>query len=107
MATFINLTPHNVNVRKQDGTMVTFEKAGVIARCTEQRNDVANIDGIVFRNVVFGDVYDLPEPKEGTFYIVSMAVRAALPQRKDLVSPGALMRDENGQPVGCDGFAIN
>jgi hypothetical protein len=28
-------------------------------------------------------------------------------QRKDLVSPGALMRDDAGQPIGCDGLAVN
>lgn len=107
MATFINCTPHNINVRKTDGSIVTFERSGIIARCTEMRNDVEEVNGIMLRKVVFGEVYDLPDPVPGTFYIVSMAVRAALPSRGDLVSPGALMRDGNGQPIGCDGLDIS
>ena len=40
-------------------------------------------------------------------YLVSLAVRLAVPDRRDVFSPGELIRDGNGQPVGCIGLAGN
>lgn len=38
------------------------------------------------------------------YIITSMVVRTANPRRIDLLSPGELIRDDNGQPIGCRGF---
>ena len=45
--------------------------------------------------------HDVPEPAT---YIVSGMVLAAISGRQDVVAPGDLVRDENGQPVGCRGW---
>jgi hypothetical protein len=34
-------------------------------------------------------------------------VRESVPSRKDVVSPGELIRDAKGNPVGCKGFEMN
>jgi hypothetical protein len=51
----------------------------------------------------YGEVTDLPEPEEGTIYIVSGMVAAAAP-RPDVMSPGTLVRDDQGKPMGCLGL---
>ena len=107
MTTFINLTPHDINAIDLDGNVVTFPKSGNVARCEEQRDVVSTLDNFNLYSVSYGNVYGLPDPKSGVCYIVSMAVRLALPDRVDLLSPGELVRDEGGKPVGCKGFAVN
>ena len=107
MANLINLTPHMINVLHADGSIQNIPASGTVARCAEKRVKVANLDGIDLYVVSYGDVYDLPEQAEDTFYIVSMPVRLALPERLDVLSPGELVRDSEGKPIGCKGFATN
>lgn len=52
----------------------------------------------------YGEVTNLPEPKEGVIYIVSTLVRLASPERKDLYSPAKPVRNEAGQVIGCMGL---
>jgi len=51
----------------------------------------------------YGEVTGLPEPVEGVIYVVSGMVASASP-REDVMSPGDLVRDENGRIVGCWGL---
>jgi hypothetical protein len=106
MATLVNLTPHVINVMHADGSIQNISSSG-LARCAEQRNIVGNIDGIDLYAVSYGEVSGLPEQTEDTYFIVSMPVRLALPWRLDLLSPGELVRDSEGKPIGCKGFATN
>ena len=106
MANLINLTPHMINVLHADGSISNIASSG-LARCAEQRVKHGSIDGIELYAVSYGEVSGLPEQVEDTFYIVSMPVRLALPERKDLLSPGELVRDSEGKPIGCKGFATN
>jgi hypothetical protein len=56
---------------------------------------------------VFGELEGLPEPIEGVFFIVSRIVREAAKDRTDLLVPQGLIRDENGQPIGCESLSVN
>ena len=51
----------------------------------------------------YGEVTGLPDPQLGVAYIVSGMVASAAP-RPDVFSPGDLVRDESGRPVGCKGL---
>lgn len=106
---FINLTPHDVNVVCADGSVKTFSRSGTVARCEEERYPIDCINGIDVYRVRYGRVYDVPDRDEddAVAYIVSMPVRLALPHRPDLFSPGELIRNEAGQPIGCKGLACN
>ena len=106
MSTLVNLTPHMINVMHADGTVENIASSG-LARCAEQRIIVGSVNGIDLYAVSYGEVSGLPEQVDDTFYIVSMPVRLALPTRKDLLSPGELVRDNEGKPIGCKGFATN
>jgi hypothetical protein len=52
-------------------------------------------------------VTGLPEPEEGTRYIVSSPVLNACPDRLDLLSPGDAVRNGAKQVIGCVGFRSN
>lgn len=100
MATYINLTPHAIVMN--DGRV--FPPSGVAARVsssfTEITNDVCE--------VVYGEVENLPAPKEGTRYIVSALVLAACKGRQDVVAPAtghpATVRNDKGHIVSVPCF---
>jgi hypothetical protein len=103
-AVFVNLTPHAIN---EVTSGRTFEPSGEVARVATEMKDAGGVDGIPFFRAVYGEVEGLPAPKyDGTVYIVSGMVLAAISDRTDCVAPGELVRDENGKPVGCRGFKV-
>jgi hypothetical protein len=107
---FVNLTPHVITLI--DGP--TFAPSGSVARVKVSRRLVCltEVDGTDNPNIrffapSFGEVEGLPEKLEGVALIVSAMVRNALPDREDLISPGNLERDKDGNVIGCDGFDWN
>lgn len=101
---FKNFTSHTINVHNGDKELVaTFESAGV-ARCSQENTQRGSIDGIELYDVQYGEVSGLPDPQDDTYYIVSFMVKNALPARSDLLSPGELLRDAQGRPIGCIGL---
>ena len=101
----INLTPHIINIITPFG-VIDIPTSGTVARCSQSNEQIAVINGIPVTKQVFAEVVDLPEPQEGTFYIVSRLVAAAVPERVDLLIPGPLVRGETGQPIGCNGLSV-
>jgi hypothetical protein len=102
----VNLTPHVINVQGVSGEVREIPPSGVVARVSESSEVVSEIEGIALFASVYGEVVGLPEPKEGSLFIVSALVKSAVQGRSDVVSPGALVRDANGQPVGCKGLRV-
>ena len=100
---FVNLTPHVLNVVGGP----SLPPSGAVARCASTTVEAGVVDGVALYRVQFGAVQGLPEPVEGTIYVVSALVRGAVPTRLDVASPGELVRGADGQPVGCRGLAIN
>lgn len=101
----INLTPHPVSIRRADGTFLALPKCDNPARCAVTFQDVTTADGIAVKRQVFGAVQNLPDPQDGTLFLVSLVVAQAA-NRSDLVSPGAAIRDANGVQIGCDGLSV-
>lgn len=107
MANFVNLTPHTINIlNEHDQEIMAIPANGIVARCSQSEETVMTIDGINVTRQTFGDVFDLPEPQEGTFFIVSRLVAMAAPDRLDLLIPGPLVRNDQGQPIGCHGLSV-
>jgi hypothetical protein len=52
-----------------------------------------------------GAVIDLPSPQDGVMLIVSSIVRGQHPRRDDLLSPSELVRDADGNVIGCRGLS--
>lgn len=104
--TLLNMTPHALNVVCEDNTIITIEPSGTVARVSQNMELVTDINGIPVYRSQYGELEGLPEPQAHTRYILSaMAATAAKAAgRDDILSPGELIRDENGQPIGCRGL---
>ena len=100
---FINLTPHDLNVKNTSGEMVLIPKSGRTARLLVSRTPQAHIGGFATAAPVFGEIEGLPPHEDGTTFVVSALV-AERAGRDDVVAPGELLRDEAGIVIGCNGF---
>ena len=104
----INCTPHDVNIITESGN-ITFPRSGVIPRLTEQQVKINSINSngieIDIMKKSFLEPEGLPEPKEGTIFIVSALVAGAVKDRDDLVVPNDTIRDGEGRIVGCKNLA--
>ena len=98
---FINMTPLAVSVRGY----APLAPSGAVARCAETRADAGDVAGVPVTVASFGAVEGLPEPRPGTYYIVSALVLAQVPDRADVFAPGPALRDADGRVVGCVGLS--
>ncbi len=114
---FVNLTPHALNIHHPCGVL-SLPPSGEVARVATVEVDAAPVatvepwlDGsrggstVVIPTVMttYGEVTGLPDPVKGVTLIVSGMVASASP-RGDVMSPGPLVRDEGGRPIGCRGL---
>lgn len=72
-----------------------------MVRVIETTEDAGEIDGIPITATTWTEAPDMPAFKEGTFYIVSQLVKSVLPQRTDLLVPKQIVRDSQGNIIGC------
>lgn len=119
MVKLVNLTPHALSiitghVEADDignaEVVVDLPPSGSLARVQEIRTPadpvITAAVAIPTTRVTYGNLTGLPDPVEGTVYVVSGMVLAALgDSRPDVMAPGPLVRDEaTGQPIGCQGL---
>ena len=113
MIHFVNLTPHDIVVQRDDGVRVTFAATGKVARVAVTREDVKSRTGYRITRQIFGQVEGLPcgpDVDRDAIYIVSALVLSAL--GKDcygVVAPdtGPDAIRVNGQIVAVRGFVTN
>lgn len=110
MVKLINLTPHPVHLHVGDGSrepaaIIVLPPIGTAARCSVHREEVGRVGGVTIYRSVYGTVENLPEPEDGTYYIVSALVAQACPDRHDLLIPDDTVRDEDGRIIGCRALA--
>lgn len=120
----INLTPHAVAIYSADGKqhLVTVPPSGQVARVSVVREPCGYLNGVPLpepdedgnataavpvSSPSYGQPEGVPPAESGVAYVVSLMVRQALSHRSDLLSPGDLVRNEAGQPVGCRGLDCN
>ena len=95
----INLTPHDVSVMCGD-TMKRLPPSGRVVRTTMNCEPCGEVDGMPVVLCHEGEPRGMPEPKEGTVYIVSSVVAKSL-KRRDVLSPDTsddgVIRDGGGR----------
>ena len=121
MTQIINMTPHSVELVEWHDNPVSgnpyliklhsFPASGNTIRLKAETVTAGDIEvqegfAIPLTKTVFSEPVGLPEYVEGTYYIVSQLVKAALPNRKDLILPTGVVRDENNNILGCLSFGI-
>ena len=108
MTKLVNKCPHNIDIVDENGTLIiTLEPKGNPARVS-QTEEVVAMPGVPCRvtRQTFGKVEGLPDAAPGVCFVVSRLVAAACPERKDLLIPGPLVRDDAGNPIGCRGLSV-
>lgn len=89
--TFINCTEHDIDIVDDRNVLIRRypEAVGMLVRVATHEVEIATIDGVNITRTVFGKVENLPPIVPNTFYIVSMAVATASPDRPDFVGPNS------------------
>jgi hypothetical protein len=114
----LNLTPHQVNIHKKDGSIITIEPSGVVWRLREEDTEITNELGIDTEGIEIVarrfslDTTEVPEEVwSADIVIVSLplllALKASLgslPERPLICAPdtgSGAIRDEKGQVKGA------
>jgi len=105
--TFINLTPHQITVFNDNNEKILeVPPSGIVARVKTEYKVVKEICGIPIVKLEYGELENVPEPMNNTYFIVSMLVKDRM---KELgytnvlspdTSPGSAVRDEQGRIIG-------
>lgn len=103
-----NFTPHMINVYDGQSCIAGYPSEGnvrVEMSSTPVPTESTPCPIFVRQHV---RVHGLPDAEPGTLLVVSAMVRAACPERGDLLSPGSgkqsLIRDSSGAVIGCRDF---
>lgn len=102
---FVNLCQHIINIVTPEG-VVDVPPSGRVARVATTRTPGPSFGPVETVITVFGEVEGLPEPQEGTIFLVSALVQGhkSVRHREDVFSPGEQIRNADGLPVGCRGL---
>lgn len=102
---FVNLTQHDLIIAFENGDSLVLPASGEVARVTFSTQQVDRIDGIpIYKTIYEPEVVGLPEPEDGTIFIVS-SMAAQTVRRHDVLAPTKLIRDDDGQVIAAGGFA--
>jgi len=107
----VNLTPHSIILYTDEGKKIEIPPSGTIARVHESTEIIGKIQVETDGNIpvirkTLGQVENLPEPREGTIYIVSLIVAQALAgTRSDVYVIGESIRDKEGRVIGARSLA--
>ena len=106
MPDIINLTPHDIFLFGR----VVIPKSENPARVKTEKEVVSSFifenEKITVFKTKFGEVENLPEPEPDIIYIVSRIVKSAIPNRNDCLVPDDLIRDNDGNIIGCNSFSL-
>ena len=106
---YINLTPHQVDIIKMDGTTLSIPSSGVI-RAKQELESYRVVDGIKVGRYSYGEPIGVPETLEpDTIYIVSKlpldSCRSHDVDTSNFLIPGELIRDDTGRIIGCESLS--
>jgi hypothetical protein len=117
MAKFVNLTPHPIRLRvvssdtgpeaREDDIVVLPDPRGAARVSSTPGALLGELEGVaLFGATSFGEVIGLPEPEDGTIYIVSALVGGQVAGRDDVVQPGTGPADGTVRNAAGHIFAV-
>lgn len=102
IATLVNLTPHPIDFINGDGEIYKTIPSTGYARVIMHRDYIGKIEGVPIKETYYREVYGLPDPKPGVYYIVSTIVALAVKgTRDDCFTVDAVVKDDYGQSLCC------
>ena len=108
MVGLVNMTPHPIHIIGDNNqVLVTIPKGDRLIRLKAKTIKAGfTINDIPVTRTEYSEPVGLPEYSFGTFYIVSQLVKSALPERDDLLVPADVVRDNEGNIIGCRSLGI-
>jgi hypothetical protein len=104
----VSLLPHSTELIRDGRIVLRIPPSGVTARVEVVSEEVEELrcGGMVLPVIQtrYGQVTGLPEPRPGTFYLVSGLVLDYAKDRVDLLVPARVLRSK-GRVLGCQAFA--
>ena len=99
---YINLTKHEIH-ELTSGLVLKPSSTPILVRTNTK---VARMyAGVPIMHTKVSSIRGLPEPLEGTIYIVPALALNCIPKdRTDVVAPGSVKKDASGKVLGCIGF---
>lgn len=85
----------------------TIESSGFV-RAKQENEEAGELNGYPVSAVKYGECLDMPEPVEGTVYVVSQITAVALKAQgrtDDVYIVDQTVRNNEGRIIGCRGFA--
>lgn len=104
---YVNVTPHTINVWNKSGEkLMDVPACGIQCRAAQVVTELGVEDDIPLYGVVIDcdSITGVPESQEGVKYITSRLAAEGMKSRKDILIPGQLARNAEGQPIGCYGL---
>lgn len=101
--TIINKVPHAIYILdSQNSILKVFPQSTGMIRIDEQSVDIGEILDVPICSTVWSkDSPSVPSFQPGTYYIVSQLVKNAMPERPDFLVPKDIVRDSDGNIIGC------
>lgn len=84
---FVNCLPYKVVIMVSIGQQCVFEPSGINTWVDFDTIENVIIDGILIKNSIHGDIFNLPPSEPDTLFIVSNVVAHAAKDRFDLITP--------------------
>jgi len=101
------MTPHPITILDESNNIIrSIPSDGLIRLKTSTVSAGFTVDDVNITKTQFGEPQGLPNYELGKFYVVSQLVKNAFPEREDLLVPAEVVRDENGQIIGCRSLGI-
>jgi hypothetical protein len=103
----INLLSTSIRLFRMDGTSVVLDRPADgtnLPRASVQTELTEPIEGLPVARTIRGPAWGLPEPEEGTIFVVRKEVVEAAPDRTDLYAPGPAVTDGKGVVLGARGL---
>lgn len=97
----INKTPHPVIILDDNMDVIARFESTEPIRLKAETQLMGQLYGIPITKTDFGIAENMPELERGTYYIVSQIVKSAYHNRKDLLTPNEVVRDADGNIIGC------
>jgi len=99
-AKIVNLLGRDIVFFLEKGSARYMSREKLEVKDVEERERLGEINDIPVNRIHLKEKAQLPEPDEGTVYIVPRNIARAYPERDDLYVPGSIMMD-NKHVLGC------
>jgi hypothetical protein len=104
----VNCTKQDILVINHEGRQYHIEPSGIMPWLEVEKQRVLDIEvaqGLVvpvYRERLVS-MQNVPDPEDGTYYVVSAKVADFLPEREDFIVPN-LLKDVGGRALGVTSF---